>query len=280
MKLAPTLAIRYLPQSKTVWAACLAVALWLVAALSGQFFGDDANLIHLDQILQGPNPMHWLGSDDLGRSLAARLLVGARVSLWVSITVVSLSLTIGVLIGLLAAYVGGVVDTLLLMLMDIVLAFPGLLLAIALAGLMGPGIDNVVLALCLVSWVGFARFTRAQALSIKTRDHVSAAKAIGISEWRIAFRHVLPFCLTPIIVEASYGVAGVIVAEAGLSFLGLGVQAPDASWGNIIRDGARYLLVAPHVVVIPGLLLLLVVLALNRIGDWLQDITQHINTRG
>lgn len=259
----------------SVSAALLCLLLWLIAALLGQFYGTEANLIHLDRILLGPDLSQWLGSDDLGRSLSARILVGARVSLGVSVTVVSLSLTVGVLIGLLSAYVGGMLDTLLLIVMDIVLAFPGLLLAIALAGLMGPGIDNVVIALCLVSWVGFARFTRAQALSLQTRDHVVAARAIGVAEWLTLFRHVLPFCLTPIIVEASYGVASVIVAEAGLSFLGLGVQAPDASWGNIIHDGARYLLVAPHVVVIPGLLLLLVVLALNRIGDWLQDLTQY-----
>jgi len=262
-------------QNKSVFAAFLLVFLWLLAAILGQFYTSEANQIHLDNILLAPNVHQWLGSDDLGRSLAARLLVGARISLLVSITVVSLSLTLGVLIGLASAYIGGIVDALLLMVMDIVLAFPGLLLAIALAGLMGPGIENVVWALCLVSWVGFARLTRAQALSIKTRDHVSAAKAIGLDGWRTAFRHVLPFCLAPIIVEASFGVAAVIVAEAGLSFLGLGVQAPDASWGNIIRDGARYLLVAPHMVVLPGLLLLLVVLALNRIGDWLQDFTQR-----
>jgi len=254
-----------------VTAAVCCIITWLVAAIGGQVYASDANIIHLDHILHPPDWLFWLGSDDLGRSLAARILVGARVSLNVSLTVVSLSLMVGIFIGLLSAYVGGWLDAFILMVMDIVLAFPGLLLALALAGLMGPGIDNVVLALCLVSWVGIARLTRAQALSIKLRDHVIAARAVGQYEWLIIWRHVLPFCLTPIIIEASYGIASVIVAEAGLSFLGLGVQAPDASWGNIIHDGARYLLVAPHVVLIPGLLLLLVVLALNRIGDWLQD---------
>jgi len=267
--------LRHMPNG-VILAWCV-LLLWLLAAMSSAFYRQEANVIHLQHILQAPDSLYWLGCDDLGRSLAARILAGARVSLGVSLSVVSLSLVLGVFIGLASAYVGGVLDALLLVLMDIVLAFPGLLLAIALAGLMGAGIDNVVLALCLVSWVGFARLTRAQALSVKTRDHVSAARAVGLDEWRLAIRHVLPFCLTPIIVEASFGIASVIVAEAGLSFLGLGVQAPDASWGNIIRDGARYLLVAPHVVVIPGILFLFVVLALNRIGDWLQELTQHNN---
>lgn len=249
----------------------LLLLLWLLASLLGHIYTADSQAIHLDKILAPPAWSNWCGNDDLGRSLSARILVGANVSLVVSFTVVSLSLLIGTSIGLLSAYVGGILDSLLLIFMDIVLAFPGLLLAIALAGILGPGINNVILALSLVSWVGFARLTRAQALSIRHRDHVSAAKAMGLGDMTIVVRHVLPLCLVPIIVEASFGIANVIVAEAGLSFLGLGVQAPEASWGNIIRDGARYLLVAPHMVILPGCILLLVVISINRIGDWIRD---------
>ena len=156
-----------------VKAAAIVIALWLLAIVIGWLFVEDANLIHLDKILHAPNLHDWLGNDDLGRSLAARILAGAQISLVVSITVVSLSLSIGMLIGLTSAYIGGALDAVLLIIMDIVLAFPGLLLAIALAGLMGPGLENVVIALSLVSWVSFARLTRAQALTVKTRDHVS-----------------------------------------------------------------------------------------------------------
>jgi peptide/nickel transport system permease protein len=154
---------------------------------------------------------------------------------------------------------------------DILLAFPGLLLAIALAGVLGPGIENVILALGLTGWVGYARLARSQVLSLKQADHVIAAHAIGASTWRIMTRHLLPLVTAPLIVEASFGVAGAIVAEAGLSFLGLGVQPPAASWGSMIRDGTRYMLVAPHVVIVPGLAMMLVVLAANLFGDWLRD---------
>jgi peptide/nickel transport system permease protein len=151
------------------------------------------------------------------------------------------------------------------------LAFPGLLLAIALAGILGPGLDNVVVALSAVSWVGFARLARAQVLSLKHREHVQAAVVIGASSSRIILWHLLPLITTPLIIEASFGVAGVIVAEAGLSFLGLGVQPPTASWGSMIRDGTRYILVAPHAVLVPGVVLVLVVLSVNLLGDRLRE---------
>jgi peptide/nickel transport system permease protein len=146
-----------------------------------------------------------------------------------------------------------------------------LLLAIALAGALGPGIGNVILALGIVGWVGYARLARGQVLALKQADHVLAAQAIGAQPWRIILRHLLPLITAPLIVEASFGVASAIIAEAGLSFLGLGVQPPAASWGSMIRDGTRYMLVAPHLVVFPGLTLMAVVLAANMLGDWLRD---------
>ena len=154
---------------------------------------------------------------------------------------------------------------------DIFLAFPGILLAIALAGILGPGIENVVIALAAVGWVGFARLARAQTLSLKNREHIQAAIALGCRLPRIVLRHLLPLLAAPLIVEATFGVAGAVIAEAGLSFLGLGVQPPAASWGSIIRDGTRYLLVAPHLVIAPGVALMLVVLSVNLLGDRLRD---------
>ena len=154
---------------------------------------------------------------------------------------------------------------------DVFLAFPGILLAIALAGVLGPGLDNVIVALCAAGWVGFARLARAQSLSLKHREHVMAARALGVSDFNILRRHVLPYIVAPLIVEASFGVAAVVIAEAGLSFLGLGVQPPEASWGTILREGTRYMLVAPHVVIGPSLVLLLVVLSVNLLGDRLRD---------
>jgi len=151
------------------------------------------------------------------------------------------------------------------------LAFPGLLLAIALAGALGPGIENVILALVIVGWVGYARLARGQVLALKQADHIVAAQAIGATPWRIMRRHLLPLITAPLIIEASFGIASAIIAEAGLSFLGLGVQPPQASWGSMIRDGTRYMLVAPHLVIIPGLTLMAVVLAANLLGDWLRD---------
>jgi peptide/nickel transport system permease protein len=185
--------------------------------------------------------------------------------------VVGLSLLAGTFIGTATAYHGGWWDRVAVQVVDIFLAFPGILLAIALAGLLGPGIDNVVIALTTVGWVGYARLARAQVLSLKHREHVLAAQALGTGRWRIMYRHLLPLMLAPLIVEATFGVAAVVVAEAGLSFLGLGVQPPAASWGAMIRDGTRYLLVAPHVVLAPGLAMLAVVLAVNLLGDRLRD---------
>ena len=175
------------------------------------------------------------------------------------------------LIGSVSGYVGGRLDGFIVRVIDLFLAFPGILLAIALAGLLGPGIGNVVIALTAVGWVGFARLARAQVLSLKHREHVLAAQALGASQMRIIGWHLLPLMTAPLIVEATCGVASVVVAEAGLSFLGLGVQPPEASWGSMIRDGTRYLLVAPHMVIVPGVAMVVVVLSVNLLGDRLRD---------
>jgi peptide/nickel transport system permease protein len=218
-----------------------------------------------------PGEASVLGYDDLGRPIFDRILLGAKTSFLVSLWVVAVSLLIGVTAGIVSAYYGGWFDHAVTQIIDIFLAFPGILLAIALAGIMGPGIENVVIALSTVGWVGYARLARAQVLSVKQREHIQAAVALGSGSITIFYKHILPLILAPIIVEASVGIAGIVIAEAGLSFLGLGVQPPEASWGNMIRDGARYLLVAPHMVLVPGIALMLVVLAVNLTGDRLRD---------
>ena len=240
-------------------------------ALLGPILPLHPDQISLDKILLTPNWGQWFGHDDLGRSISARLIMGARTSLSVAIVVVSISLIIGTFIGMMGAWLGGFWDKTLVMVVDLFIAFPGILLAIALAGLLGPGIMNAVIALSIVSWVGFARLARVQTLSIKSRDHVCAAYALGTPGFIIALKHILPLIMAPLIIEATFAFAGVVIAEAGLSFLGLGIQPPSASWGSMIRDGTRYMLVAPHMVLAPGFAILSLVLCINLLGDYLRD---------
>lgn len=253
------------------------LALWALAGLIAPWLPLHPNTIHLERILESPLLGGGLGFDDLGRPLLDRLIAGAGTSFLVAFWVVGLSSLVGTLLGSFSAYAGGVWDRLLVHVIDLFLAFPGILLAIALAGILGPGIENVVIALTLVGWVGYARLARAQVLSLKTRDHVQAAIALGVPRGRIVRAHLLPLISAPLIVEATFGIAAVVVAEAGLSFLGLGVQPPEASWGSMIRDGTRYLLVAPHMVLVPGLAMVAVVLAVNLLGDRLRD---RLDVRG
>ncbi|HSG11642.1 MAG TPA: ABC transporter permease [Gammaproteobacteria bacterium] len=249
----------------------LIVLVWAIAALLADSLPLTPDRIALEHILDPPASGAVLGYDDLGRDIASRLLVGARTSFLVAVWVVGLSMLVGTLFGTLTAYRGGWWDRVAVLLVDTFLAFPGILLAIALAGLLGPGIENVIMALTAVGWVGYARLSRAQVLSLMNREHVQAAVALGNRRWRIVRRHLLPLMAAPLIVEATFGVAAVVIAEAGLSFLGLGVQPPAASWGAMIRDGTRYMLVAPHMVLAPGVAIMLIVLAVNLLGDALRD---------
>jgi len=254
-----------------LWLPLMVIVVWALVALTASFLPLTPDKIALEHILLPPGNELWLGADDLGRSLAERTLAGAQTSFIVALWVVLVSAVAGTAIGMFSGYLGGHWDLLVVRIIDIFLAFPGILLAIALAGILGPGIENVVIALSVVGWVGYARLARAQVLSLKHREHVQAAVALGAGTGRIVFRHLLPLLMAPLIVEASFGIAGIVIAEAGLSFLGLGVQPPEASWGSMIRDGARYLLVAPHMVLVPGVVLMLVVLSVNLLGDRLRD---------
>ncbi|MDR2874992.1 MAG: ABC transporter permease [Methylobacillus sp.] len=252
------------------WPQCV-LLFWLALAVVAPWLGFQPDAIDLAHILDAPSLTFLLGADDLGRDIFARLIAGAGVSLTVAGVVTLVTFTIGTTLGLVAGYHGGWVDRVLMHITDVFLAFPGILLAIAFAAVLGAGVDNLILALCLTSWVGYARLTRAQALSLRGRQHVQAAQALGASTPRILLRHMLPLLAPALLVEATFSIASLVVAEAGLSFLGLGIQPPHASWGAMLRDGARYLLVAPHYVLAVGLSLMSLVLAVNVLGDTLRD---------
>ena len=253
------------------WLPILVLSLWALLALIGPWMALSPYDIELTKILTPPTGDAWLGYDDLGRPIFDRFVLGANTSFIVAISVVTICATFGTLIGAFSAYFGGWLDLLLVRIIDVFLAFPGILLAIAFASIMGPGIDNVVIALSIVGWVGYARLSRAQVMSLKQREHVRAAVALGVSTPMVVLKHLLPLVVAPLIVEVTFGIAGVVIAEAGLSFLGLGVQPPDASWGSMIRDGSSYMLISPHMVLAPGISLVLVVLSVNLLGDRVRD---------
>ena len=244
---------------------------WLLAVCVGQMLGLQANSIDLNAILTSPGLQNWLGADDLGRDILARILEGVQVSFFVAIIVTIITMLVGVLIGLLAGFYGGKIDAILMKITDIFLAFPGILLAIAFAAVLGAGIGNLILALCITGWVSYARLTRGQTLSLRNRQHVLAAESLGASVPRILIKHILPLLGSIFMVAATYSLASVMIAEACLSFLGLGIQAPNASWGAMLRDGVRYMLVAPHYVLVVGLSLMSLILAINLGGDYLRD---------
>ena len=222
--------------------------------------------------LQGPSLAHLAGTDELGRDTLSRLLWGARISLTVSVTVVSVSLALGLAIGGLAGYLGGWVDTAITTFaMNTFLALPGILLAIAFAAFLGPGFSNLVLALAIGGWAGYARLVRAQVLAVRELEFVDAARALGAGGLRIFFRHILPNIVQPVLVQAAIGMAGVILAEATLSFLGLGIPAPAPSWGSMLNDARLHLFDSPHLVLFPAIAIAFAVLGFNFLGDALRD---------
>ena len=243
--------------SRLTTAVCVFILLgWLSCALLAPMLPLSPNALDLTALFAPPDANHWLGTDDLGRSIAARLIDGARVSCGVGMAVMTLSLVVGVSVGVTCGMAGGLTDLLGARVIDIFMAFPGILLAIALAGVLGPGLDNVIVALCCVSWVGFARLARAQTLAVMARDHVLAARALGSRRGYIVTHHLLALIAAPLLVEASFVLASAVVAEAGLSFLGLGAQPPLASWGGMIRQATQFMVVAPYMLVGPCLALM------------------------
>lgn len=233
---------------------------------------DNPASIDLTHRLESPSLQHWAGTDELGRDTFSRLVWGARISLAVSVTVVGVSLLLGLTIGGLAGYLGGWVDTVLTTFaMNTFLALPGILLAIAFAAFLGAGFTNLVLALAIGGWAGYARLVRAQVMAVQRLEYVDAARALGASGLRIFVRHILPNIIQPVLVQASIGMAGVILAEATLSFLGLGIPAPAPSWGGMLNDARLHLFDSPHLVLFPAVAVACSVLGFNLLGDGLRD---------
>jgi peptide/nickel transport system permease protein len=249
------------------------VGLAVAAAILGPWltpFDPATQLLSLR--LSGPSMAHLFGLDELGRDIFARVLAGARISLIVGLTVVSISASVGTLLGALAGYFGGLFDDGVSRLIDVLMAFPGLLLAIALVAMLGPSLGNVLFALAIIGWVGYARLVRGQVLRARELEYVQAARAQGASAVRVLWRHVIPTALPAVVVQATLGMAGAITGEAALSFLGLGVQPPTPSWGTMLNGGRAHLLDAPHLTIFPGLAIAVLVLGFNFLGDGMRDL--------
>ena len=249
------------------------VVVFVVCALFAPWIApQDPAHIDLPARLMEPSAAHWFGTDELGRDILSRVIYGARISMLVGGFVVAASLTLGLIFGSIAGYYGGVIDRLLnVVVMNAFMSFPGILLAIAFVAFLGPGIFNLIFALSLGGWVGYARLVRAQVLVVREREFVEAARALGASDLRIIVRHILPNIIQPVIVQAAIGMAGAILAEATMSFLGLGVPPPTASWGTMLNDARSHLFDSPHLVLFPAAAVMLAVLSFNFIGDGLRD---------
>lgn len=232
----------------------------------------DPNAINVDALLLTPSAAHWLGTDALGRDVLSRILYGGRVSLWVGFVAVGISTAIGLALGLVAGYFGRLTDEIIMRGVDVMLCFPSFFLILAVIAFLEPKLVNIMAVIGLTSWMGVARLVRAETLSLRGRDFVLAARVAGAGPARIILRHILPNALAPVLVSATLGVAGAILVESSLSFLGLGVQPPDASWGNMLLDGKEVLEVAPWLSVFPGLAILFTVLGYNLLGESLRDI--------
>lgn len=244
------------------------IATALLAPLIAPF---DPSIQDTSRRLEGPSREHLLGLDDLGRDVLSRVLYGSRVSLRVGFSVVFLASIVGVALGAMAGYFGGWPDTIIMRLSDILLAFPGILLAIAFVAVLGPSLNNVIIALSVIGWVGYARLVRGQVLKVREIEFVTAARALGARSHRVIIFHLLPNVINPVIVMATLGLAGAILSEAALSFLGLGVQPPTPSWGAMLSTGRRYLGLANHLAIFPGIAIMLAVMGLNFLGDGLID---------
>jgi peptide/nickel transport system permease protein len=244
----------------------------VVAALAAPLLAPfDPSVQDTARRLEAPSKEHPLGLDDLGRDVLSRIIWGSRVSLRVGFSVVIIASLIGVSLGAISGYFGGAMDTIIMRLTDILMAFPGILLAIAMVAVLGPSLNNVVIALATIGWVGYARLVRGQVLKVREMEYITAAKALGAKAPRVIVLHVLPNVINPVIVMATLGLAGAILSEAALSFLGLGVQPPTPSWGAMLTSGRRYLGLANHLAIFPGAAIMLAVMGLNFLGDGLID---------
>ncbi len=254
------------------WGLAVTLLLILAAVFASHLAPFDPAAQNLPQRLLAPNRAHWFGTDELGRDIFSRVLFGARISMLVGVSVVCGCGLTGLLLGLLAGYFGGWFDRAVnVILINAFLSFPGILLAIALAAFLGPGIGKVILALTVTGWAGYARLARAQTLKVKELEFIVAARSLGASHARILLRHLLPNILQPVLIQATIGMAGVILAESTLSFLGVGVLAPIPSWGAMLNDARSHLFDAPHLIIFPAIAVMTAVLAFNLLGDAWRD---------
>jgi peptide/nickel transport system permease protein len=260
-------------QNKLATLGCALLVFFVICALIAPWLAPhDPAKLDLAARLIPPSPSHWFGTDELGRDVFSRTLYGARISLTVAFSVVGLSLLVGVAFGMAAGFYGGVIDTIVnVYLTNAFLALPGILLAVAFVAFLGPSLVNLILALALAGWVNYARLVRAQVLSVKEREYVQAARSLGATDLRLMLHHILPNIVQPLLVQAAVGMAAAVLAEATLSFLGLGVQAPTATWGAMLNDARSHLFESPYLVFFPAMAVALCVLAFNLIGDGLRD---------
>jgi peptide/nickel transport system permease protein len=265
--------LRHLVKQPLACAGILLLVSFLLLALFAPLVAPHTPvMIDLLHRLSPPGPGHWFGTDELGRDVLSRVIYGARLSLLVAVSVVACSLSLGILFGGIAGYYGGVLDTAInIFAMNAFMAMPGILLAIAFVAFLGPGLVNLILALSIGGWVGYARLVRAQVLAVREREFVEAARALGSSNLRIFLNHILPNIIQPLIVQSAIGMAGAVLAEATLSFLGLGVPPPAPSWGSMLDEARSHLFDAPYLVIFPSLAVMLCVLCFNFLGDALRD---------
>jgi len=250
----------------------LLIAFIVMALFAPWLAPHDPAQLDLNARLLSPSAHHWFGTDELGRDVLSRIIYGARVSLTVAVSVVAVSLVLGLVLGGAAGFFGGVTDTVVnIYVSNAFLALPGILLAVAFVAFLGPGLQNLILALAISGWVGYARLVRAQVMAMKEREFVQAARSLGAGNLRLMCRHILPNILQPIIVQAAVGMAAAVLAEATLSFLGLGVQPPTATWGAMLNDARSHLFESPHLILFPAVAVMLCVLSFNFIGDGLRD---------
>lgn len=247
------------------------VSIFILAILAPLISPFDPNEINVKAILLAPSTQYWMGTDGLGRDVLSRMLHGGRISLLVGLVAVGISTCIGIILGALAGYYRGWLDTIIMRLVDVMLSIPSFFLILAVIAFLTPSIINIMIVIGLTSWMGVTRLVRAEFLSLSEREFILASRTLGAKDARLIFSHLLPNSLTPIIVSAVLGVAGAVLMESGLSFLGLGVQAPQASWGNILTDGKEYIQFAWWLSLFPGLAILVTVLGYNLLGEGLRD---------
>jgi peptide/nickel transport system permease protein len=276
---------RFLGSPVGVAASAIIVLVFLVAvvvgicALFGLYFPMDPNATNLERKLLPPNSVNWLGTDNLGRDVFSRILQGSYISLTVGFIAVFVSLTIGVTVGAVSGYLGGWVDNVVMRIVDAIMCFPSFFLILTVVALLGPSIINIIVVIGLVSWTGTARLVRAEFLTLRETEYVRAARSIGQRDWKIILRHIMPNAAAPIFVTAVLGVPEAILTEAGLSYLGFGVQPPQATWGNIITDGKVYILDAWWLIIFPGLAIFITALSFYLVGDALRQAAETRSER-